>query len=218
MYKIIGGDQREYGPVDFNSVLDWIRQGRANAQTLVQKEGGAWVPLGSLAEFAEALAAQAAGPSPAAPSMPPTPGPGAYVDDRRMATQAVQGPATGLLITGIICALLGLAGIAMSFVGMSAPQPDLSELPEDMRPMIEMLQQFQNPAFAIATNLIGLLVSALIIFASQKLRRLESFPLVVTATILAIIPCLSPCCCIGLPIGIWVLVVIMKPDVKAAFH
>ncbi|MFN0068009.1 MAG: hypothetical protein ACKVYV_10280 [Limisphaerales bacterium] len=214
MYKIIGGDQREYGPVDFNSVLDWIRQGRANTQTLVQKEGGAWVPLGSLAEFADALAAQPApGSGPA-----PTPGPGAYVDDRRVAVQAVQGPATGLMVTGVICALMGLLGIVMSLVGMNAPQPDLSEVPEEMRGLIEMFQKMQNPVFAIASNLIGLLVSGLIIFASQKLRRLESFPLVVTATILAMLPCLSPCCCIGLPIGIWVLVVIMKPDVKAAFR
>lgn len=218
MYKIIGGDQREYGPVDFNSVLDWIRQGRANAQTLVQKEGGAWVPLGSLAEFAEALAVQAASPPPAAAGMPPAPTPGAYQDDRRVAGQAVQGPATGLLITGILCALLGLVGLVWTLVGMKTPQPDMSEIPEDLRPIIEMFQQFQNPAFAIGSNLIGLLISAFIIFAATKLRRLESFPLVVTGTILAMVPCLSPCCCLGLPIGIWVLTVIMKPDVKAAFH
>ena len=37
------------------------------------------------------------------------------------------------------------------------------------------------------------------------------------ASILAMIPCLSPCCLIGLPIGIWALVILMKPEVKAAF-
>jgi hypothetical protein len=28
----------------------------------------------------------------------------------------------------------------------------------------------------------------------------------------------SPCCFIGLPIGIWALIVLAKPEVKAAFH
>jgi hypothetical protein len=31
------------------------------------------------------------------------------------------------------------------------------------------------------------------------------------------IPCISPCCLLGLPIGIWALVVLLKPEVKAAF-
>jgi hypothetical protein len=31
------------------------------------------------------------------------------------------------------------------------------------------------------------------------------------------IPCLSPCCCLGLPIGIWALVVLLDNNVKASF-
>ena len=38
------------------------------------------------------------------------------------------------------------------------------------------------------------------------------------ATIIAMVPCISPCCLVGLPIGIWALVVLMKPEVKAAFR
>jgi hypothetical protein len=38
------------------------------------------------------------------------------------------------------------------------------------------------------------------------------------ASIIAMIPCVSPCCLLGLPIGIWALVVLMKPEVKSAFH
>lgn len=219
MYKIIGGDQREYGPVDFNSVLDWIRQGRANAQTLVQKEGGAWVPLGSLAEFAEALAAQAAAtPAPAGtgPAMPP-PVPDA-VGDRRVALQAVQGPATGLLVTGIIGALFALGNLVMALLGAGGPRPDPNDVPEEMRQFVELMLQLQNPAVAIGSSVFGLAIAALIIVAGQKLRRLESFALVASGTILAMIPCLSPCCCIGLPIGIWVLTVILKPDVKMSFR
>jgi len=39
----------------------------------------------------------------------------------------------------------------------------------------------------------------------------------VVASILAMVPCISPCCLLGIPIGIWALVVLMKPEVQQAF-
>ena len=53
MYKIIGADQKEYGPVNGDRLRQWILQNRANAQTLVKLEGSEeWKPLGEVAEFA----------------------------------------------------------------------------------------------------------------------------------------------------------------------
>jgi hypothetical protein len=53
MYKIIGGDGREYGPVPAETIRDWVRGGRANGQTKVEAGGdGAWKPLGDFPEFA----------------------------------------------------------------------------------------------------------------------------------------------------------------------
>lgn len=46
MYKIIGGDQNEYGPIDLNTIRHWIAEGRVSGDTLVQREGSAeWQPL-----------------------------------------------------------------------------------------------------------------------------------------------------------------------------
>ena len=74
MYKIIGADQQEYGPVTADQVREWIDEGRANGATLIQFEGREdWVPLSSLPEFAEALAARAPvspAPTPSAPMDP----------------------------------------------------------------------------------------------------------------------------------------------------
>lgn len=59
MYKIIGVDQKEYGPISAEQLRQWIAEGRANAQTLVQAQaGGEWKPLASFPEFSEALAAR----------------------------------------------------------------------------------------------------------------------------------------------------------------
>lgn len=71
MFKIIGGDGQQYGPVTVEQVREWIAAGRANGQTQIQREGEAdWKPLSAFSEFAEALAAK----SPAQLS-PPTPTP-----------------------------------------------------------------------------------------------------------------------------------------------
>ena len=53
MFKIIGGDGQEYGPVSAEQLRQWITEGRVNNQTLVQAEGGAqWKPLAQFTEFA----------------------------------------------------------------------------------------------------------------------------------------------------------------------
>jgi TM2 domain-containing membrane protein YozV len=53
MYKIIGTDGQQYGPVNADQVRRWLAEGRVNAQTLVQAEGSPeWKPLISFPEFA----------------------------------------------------------------------------------------------------------------------------------------------------------------------
>ena len=70
MYRIIGGDQKEYGPVAADDLRRWIAEGRLSGQSLVQAEGsGEWKPLSTFPEFAEASAAGAAtAPAVAAPT------------------------------------------------------------------------------------------------------------------------------------------------------
>jgi hypothetical protein len=55
MYKIVGADNQEYGPVSREEILQWIAQGRANAKTLARLEQGAWKPLATFDEFKAAL-------------------------------------------------------------------------------------------------------------------------------------------------------------------
>lgn len=58
MYKIIGSDSKEYGPVSSDKIREWLRQGRVNDQTKVKADGAAdWQSLGSVAEFADAFSA-----------------------------------------------------------------------------------------------------------------------------------------------------------------
>ena len=53
MFKIIGADGKQYGPVSAEQIHQWFAEGRAKAETLVQAEGSAdWKPLGQFPELA----------------------------------------------------------------------------------------------------------------------------------------------------------------------
>jgi hypothetical protein len=50
-YRIIGGDGKHYGPVPATVLLRWITDGRIDAETSVQVDGGSgWVKLQQLGE------------------------------------------------------------------------------------------------------------------------------------------------------------------------
>jgi hypothetical protein len=56
MYRLVGADQKEYGPVMAEEVREWIKQGRANTTTIARFEEGPWKPLSAFPEFAADLA------------------------------------------------------------------------------------------------------------------------------------------------------------------
>jgi hypothetical protein len=56
-YIIIGGDQKEYGPITADDVRKWIAEDRLNAQSMMKAESDAsWRPLSAFPEFADAFA------------------------------------------------------------------------------------------------------------------------------------------------------------------
>jgi TM2 domain-containing membrane protein YozV len=53
MYKIIGADGQQYGPVNSDQIRRWIAENRVRPETLVQAEGSTdWKPLAAFTEFA----------------------------------------------------------------------------------------------------------------------------------------------------------------------
>jgi TM2 domain-containing membrane protein YozV len=52
MYKVIGADGRQYGPVTAEQLRQWVNEGRVNAQTLIQLEGQTeWKALANYPEL-----------------------------------------------------------------------------------------------------------------------------------------------------------------------
>lgn len=125
-------------------------------------------------------------------------------------SRQVLGPSTGLLVTGILGGIIEVTVLIAEVIGRSFKALWLDEIPEDY-------VEFFESGFGIASALVGILVAVFIIYVSLKMKDLKQWGLCVTASILAMIPCISPCCIVGLPIGIWCLVVLMRPEVKNAF-
>src|SRR5437660_685846 len=112
MYKIIGADGKEYGPITAEQLRQWIAEGRANAQSKIRLEGSTdWKPLSDYPEFA--------GPSPGALGSlgaPPTMMAAVPSTD---ALQQVSGPATGLIVVGILYFIGAILSLVFHFVGSS---------------------------------------------------------------------------------------------------
>jgi TM2 domain-containing membrane protein YozV len=104
MYKIIGADGQQYGPVTADQIRRWLAERRVNAQTLAQPENSPdWKPLGTIPDFADL-----GGPPPslsASPAAPPLP-PG-YSDPR----------ASNRIPAGICGVLLGAFGVHKFILG-----------------------------------------------------------------------------------------------------
>ena len=128
------------------------------------------------------------------------------------ARQQVAGPSLGLLITGVVGAAFALLTVMGAGLGSVAHFANrwADDLPDWYEEMFEGV-------FAMGGAFVELLVAAFIIYFALKMKDLKQWSLAVTASILAMLPCISPCCIIGLPVGIWCLVVLMRPEVKDAF-
>jgi hypothetical protein len=65
MYRVIGGDGVEYGPVSPEQLRQWIAEGRVNSRTQIRAEGQLdWRPLQSFPELAASTGPPLAGTSP----------------------------------------------------------------------------------------------------------------------------------------------------------
>ena len=104
MFKILGSDGKEYGPVSADVVRQWIQERRANGQTRVQPEGTAdWKALAEIPEFASAFGAKAISAPPRLPPKVSAP-PGSAPSSNEART-------SGLAISSLVLGILGFCGI-----------------------------------------------------------------------------------------------------------
>jgi phage FluMu protein Com len=124
------------------------------------------------------------------------------------AAQRVAGPATALIVT----AVLGLIGNVLALGMIAFVLSQRSRMGGNI-----VLDDFSG-GLNLAVAVIGLPVGVVMLISAIKMKKLESYGLAMAGAILGMIPYLSPCCLLGLPFGIWALVVLSDGSVKAAFR
>jgi len=211
-YTIIGGDEKQYGPISGDDLRKWISEGRLNAQSLAKADSDAeFRTLSTFPELADAFAPQAA-----APDAPPFNSSGAN-GGRASALQSVKSPAVGLKVTAILNGILAL----WSVVKVTFFHPNIEQLysgiPQFNDPGVHQILHLADGPLGIATNLFALAMSILVLVGASKMQSLRSYEFAFAASIVALVPCLTPCCILGLPFGIWALVVLNKAEVKSQF-
>jgi hypothetical protein len=148
------------------------------------------------------------------------------------ARSAVGVPAVFLLLN----AILGLAVTAALSVPMVF-QPDM--IPRVVRDLLaqqppgpqkaeqeKQIEELENAINAnreayVRQNAVQLAIPAatnlFVIVGALFMRGLSAYVVCIIAAVVAVIPGTTGCCCTGMPFGIWALMALSRPEVKAAF-
>jgi hypothetical protein len=118
----------------------------------------------------------------------------------------VSAPAVALIVTGALNAVTTLVWMGfLAIFGLAAiSDPDAREA-------------LPGVGVWAVGSVIGLVMSAVMVYGGMQMRKLQSWGVCMAGTICAMLPCTS-CCILGLPIGIWVIMVLIDGDVKRAFE
>jgi hypothetical protein len=131
----------------------------------------------------------------------------AYIESR------LSGPAYGLIGVGAI-------GIAAQFINLSLQLLNVgmgAAAAVNNGGGEEAIVTLLSGTFGMAMSALAIVFGGLIIFAGFRMKDARSWNLAAGASVLAMLPCLSPCCILGLPAGIWSLMVLMDDEVKEEF-
>lgn len=170
------------------------------------------------------------GPPPQSPPPPPQNpyqgnASGGFPHNRAEALGKLKAPAIVMIIIAVLAMITSIPSL---FVDPSQMVETYLEFLEPYRDQIEEsgqnFEQFQDSM----RNMIGgtsnrvftilhFIMLFVIIAGAWKMFKGQSYPLAITAAVLSSIPCIGPCCCLGMIPGIWSLIVLLSSDVRAAF-
>ena len=69
----------------------------------------------------------------------------------------------------------------------------------------------------LAGGSIGIVMDILVILGAYNLMNLKKYSMAMTGAVIACIPCCGPCFVLGIPFGIWALVLLNNTEIKAHF-
>jgi hypothetical protein len=125
---------------------------------------------------------------------------------------------TKVVAPGIALIVLGtLATLASVYSLINAALAGPPEVPPDAPEWVAEMMKASVGPLAIGLQSVFTVTGLVVLAGGIQMVRLRSWGLALAASILSMIQLGSCCCAVGMPVGIWSLVILLQPDVKAAF-
>ncbi|MHC2067672.1 hypothetical protein ACYFX5_09390 [Bremerella sp. T1] len=126
---------------------------------------------------------------------------------------AVSAPAIALMVVSIIAIVLGLLGLVGDvFLILSGAIERLEE--NDAR----AVSRYTSILVRTVWGILLLVAATFVLYGAVQMKSLTNYSIAKAAAIVAMIPLLGPCCVLGIPFGIWAIIVLGKPEVRDAFR
>jgi hypothetical protein len=138
-----------------------------------------------------------------APPLPPSPD-----------LQKLTLPAIGLIVTGGLNAITAILLLVSGLARLANNTTSTVHLDNDAQRLGYLVGTFVGYGAGVAS----ILLAPVLIAGGIAMLRGKSLGLARAAAILAMIPVTSCCCVVGIPIGIWTLLILKKPAVEAYFR
>jgi phage FluMu protein Com len=127
------------------------------------------------------------------------------------AAQRVVAPAIAMIVTAILGMIIVVAFLCFMFLGLAIEVKRNHAHQETAMLMVGV-------GFWVVMGLISVVLGIIVCIGAGKMKRLENYNWAMTAAIISVIPCVTPCGILSLPFSIWALVVLCDDNVKAAFQ
>lgn len=121
-------------------------------------------------------------------------------------------PAVFLMVVGGIGVITNLLSLVVSLLALGTEPAATTGLasPDGS------IDFFTTAVTMIMLFMFGIVTNGLVLFGGYQMFRLTSYSMAIAASILAMVPC-SFGFLVGLPVGIWSLVILSKAEVKSSF-
>ena len=118
------------------------------------------------------------------------------------------------MVAGGLVVLYSLMSMLSSGMNQAQLQKILSDpnFPTEAKDLIRNLMGPLTKVFSLFAAAVG----GLLIFGGYQMRLLKGYGIAMAACIIGLLPCTS-CCCLTLPLSIWTLTILTRPEIKSSF-
>lgn len=140
--------------------------------------------------------------------------PSSYIPYRPPPGESLRGPGIALVSISILWILILGAMIPFDvYLIVSGAAKELGDefqasgVPKEVQIIVRM-----------GFGLLLISLQGVVLWGGISMLQVKNFGVAYAAAIISVIPCCSGCYFVGIPFGIWALVVLNRPEVKASFR